>query len=201
MKVEAAMILPSGEEQQMLKCGKQIADECKLISWKYSDKNTVMFEPEGAALTVKEKEDLKQREVIVHENTRFKQNPFVSMKKPDLRLMKTQGLLKTGKVGVDGKEVNSSATPSVNGFKFVPSTPSLNPDAVPDSPLMTWGKDREFLEKEGYLTSFCDYRRNRGNSVEHSWWYDAVHSARYDSYHTLSYSRGSPTWDSWPRIG
>lgn len=139
-KVEASRALPSAETQMMLKNGMEDNNEPRLVTWKYSDKNTVMFDPDGVPLTEKEKLEFKQREVIVHENTRFKYYPFQPIKKTNVNIVKKQGSLRSGKVGVDGKEVGLDVTPSVNGFKFVPSTPSLNPDAIPNSPLMTWGE-------------------------------------------------------------
>ena len=44
----------------------------------------------------------------------------------------------TGKIGVDGNEINESGTPKVAGFSFV-RTPSPNP-GVDSTPLMTWGE-------------------------------------------------------------
>lgn len=74
----------------------------------------------------------------MHENTRFQSNPLVTNQSS---LAKTQNVaLKHGKIGVDGKEITSNVTPSVNGFKFIPSTPSIAPDSLPDSPFMTWGE-------------------------------------------------------------
>ena len=44
----------------------------------------------------------------------------------------------TGRVDVDGKEIGP-ATPSVGGYNFV-ATPAPNPDAIGESPMMTWGE-------------------------------------------------------------
>jgi len=139
-RVQNALALPSIEVQALAKIGNstQLSGD-RLVSWKYSAKNSVMFDPDGAPLTREESAKLKPGTVVVHENTRFKSRPFTVVAS-QISTDKAQNPLKHGKIGVDGKEVNHITTPNVNGFKFVPSTPSLAPDSLPDSPLMTWGK-------------------------------------------------------------
>ena len=142
-RMDNCLALPSVEAQATENAIKSTNESGnKLISWKYSNKNSVMFDPDGAPLTKEEMDKLRLRQVVVHENTRFKSRPFtVIARQPSLGLtLKAQNALKHGKIGVDGKEANTNATPAVNGFKFVPSTPSLAPESLPDSPLMTWGK-------------------------------------------------------------
>lgn len=135
-KIEQSLVLPSIETQQMIKSSKECSGN-KLITWKYNHKNSVLFDPEGVPLTKEEAEHFKSRQVIVHENTRFKSNPFCTLKTV---VQNVANPLKMGKFGVDGKEFTSKTTPNVNGFSFVSSTPCLRPESLPDSPLMTWGE-------------------------------------------------------------
>lgn len=135
-KIEQSLALPSIETQQMIKSSKECSGN-KLITWKHNTKNSVIFDPDGVPFTKEEAEHNKSKQIIVHENTRFKSNPFYSLKAAVTNL--NVNPLKLGKFGVDGKEITSKTTPSVNGFSFVPSTPCLRPESLADSPLMTWG--------------------------------------------------------------
>lgn len=139
--VESALALPSAQQQLAIKAsGEEDRKANRLMSWKHNNHNTVMYSPEGVPLTKEEADKAKSRLVILHENTRFRDNPFDSFAKPAPVTSKVSNPLKLGKIGVDGKEMTAGETPTVNGFKFVASTPRLDPDQVPDSPLMTWGK-------------------------------------------------------------
>ncbi|OTF72133.1 Es2 protein-like protein, partial [Euroglyphus maynei] len=139
--VEQSIQLPSIETQQMIMNASTSTKESqsagsRLVTWKHSNKNSVMFDPEGVPLTKDEIEHFKSRQIIVHENTRFNTNPFQTNVVSQTTI---SGPLNSGKIGVDGKEANSKATPNVNGFSFVPSTPLMKPENLPNSPLMTWG--------------------------------------------------------------
>ena len=84
----------------------------------------------GADLSAKEKIELqgKKPRQIIHSNTRFKHNPF-NMEKSKESIQEaanTQAIMKSGRIGVDGKEVLPSDTPRVNGYSFV-SDPSPAP--------------------------------------------------------------------------
>lgn len=113
----------------------------QLDSWSYTNKNYIMYVPDGVELTPDEQVDLaKKRQVVVHENTRLRSNPFNEQQNKETinELAKTQSKANDGKIGVDGKEVVRNATPRVNGFAFV-ATPSPRPGEC-ESPLMTWGQ-------------------------------------------------------------
>ncbi|XP_017462420.1 PREDICTED: protein DGCR14 homolog, partial [Rhagoletis zephyria] len=107
-----------------------------------------MFDPEGAPLTTEESARLKlSQPVIRHENTRFRARPFSVLPRQtpvagNPTTNKQNQALLSGKIGVDGKEASAGgATPAVNGFKYVASTPTLTPGSgIPESPLMTWGE-------------------------------------------------------------
>ncbi|KAF1761886.1 hypothetical protein GCK72_010145 [Caenorhabditis remanei] len=105
-------------------------------NWKYKAWNTVLFNPEGAALTVAEQADAakKQKTEINKKGTRF---PETGKLKPSdeamTRAAVSHALANAGKVDALGNEV----TPA-NSFKLL-ETPNPNPDDM-DSPLMTWGE-------------------------------------------------------------
>lgn len=83
----------------------------------------------GVDFSAKEKIELqkKQREIL-HKNTRFEMSPFDTEKSKDdiNQAVQAKALIKEGRIGVDGKEIFPSASPSVNGFGFV-GTPSPAP--------------------------------------------------------------------------
>lgn len=139
-RVENSLALPSMESQVLSKANQSNNESGdRLISWRYSNKNTVMFDPEGAALTKEETSKLRLTQTIDYKNTRLNLKPFNVISNKSSITAQAQNVLKHGKIGVDGKEMNLNITPNVNGFKFVPSTPNLASENLPDSPLMTWG--------------------------------------------------------------
>ncbi|XP_012278256.1 protein DGCR14 homolog [Orussus abietinus] len=113
----------------------------QLDSWSYTNKNYIMYIPDGIELTPEEKiQQAKSKQEIVYDNTRLRKNPFNEQQNKETidELAKTQSKANDGKIGVDGKEVVKSNTPQVNGFSFV-ATPSPRPGEC-ESPLMTWGE-------------------------------------------------------------
>ncbi|XP_017756288.1 PREDICTED: uncharacterized protein LOC108548033 [Eufriesea mexicana] len=113
----------------------------QLDSWNYKNKNYIMYVPDGVELTPDERIDLaKRRQMVVHENTRLRINPFNEQQNKEAinELAKNQSKANDGKIGVDGKEIVRNPTPKINGFSFV-ATPSPRPGEC-DSPLMTWGQ-------------------------------------------------------------
>ncbi|GAB6029969.1 DiGeorge syndrome critical region protein 14 [Chamberlinius hualienensis] len=110
-------------------------------TWTYTNKNYLMFIPEGAPLTEEEVQNklLKQRE-ISHTNTRFQKMPFneVINRQAISAAAHVQARNREGKIGVDGKEFVAGEEPTVNGYGFL-MTPSPAP-GVNESPLMTWGE-------------------------------------------------------------
>lgn len=130
------LALPSVEEQAALPEKKFILD-----TWSYKNRNSIMFIPDGVALTPDEEiERNKLRQEVVHCNTRLKENPFneTQSKETINELAKTQAKVLDGKIGVDGKELLQNQTPNIGGWSFV-KTPSPHPGVL-DSPLMTWGQ-------------------------------------------------------------
>nr|CAD7439003.1 unnamed protein product [Timema bartmani] len=109
--------------------------------WGYVNKNYIMYVPDGAKLTPQEIiEQVTKKRQIIHSNTRLHTNPFNEHQNKEMiqHLAQTQAhQCVGGKIGVDGKELSQSDTPSVNGFSFV-RTPSPAP-GVNESPVMTWG--------------------------------------------------------------
>ncbi|CAO4369757.1 unnamed protein product [Caenorhabditis nigoni] len=107
-----------------------------LDNWKYKAWNTVLFNPEGAALTPAEQAEAakRQKTEINRKGTRF---PDSGKLKPSdeamTRAAVSHALANAGKVDFLGNEV----TPA-NSFKLL-ETPNPNPDDM-DSPLMTWGE-------------------------------------------------------------
>ena len=113
-----------------------------LDGWRYKNQNYIMYVPDGVELTPEEQIDMaKRKQSVVHDNTRLMTNPFNDRQNKDTitELAKTQSKVNDGKIGVDGKEVVRNPTPRINGFSFVPTTPSPRPGEC-ESPLMTWGQ-------------------------------------------------------------
>lgn len=113
----------------------------KVEMWKYTNKNTVMYVPEGVALSKEEQMDMaRNRQEVVHNNTRLTQKPWDDLKNKEAIALaaKNQTKVNNGKIGVDGNVIESSATPQIRGFRFE-RTPSPCP-GVEESPLMTWGE-------------------------------------------------------------
>ena len=131
------MCLPSIEEQAAITDGKAGVD-----TWKYRTRNAVMYVPDGEDYSAEELVEFKKKKPrkIQHSNTRFQSNPFDGRKNKDTlkQAAVDKANLHSGKIGHDGKELQMSMTPTVNGYGFV-ATPSPAP-GVDESPLMTWGE-------------------------------------------------------------
>nr|CAG4634847.1 EOG090X07SU [Alona affinis] len=135
-KQESNLALPSIEKQAL-----EDSKPAQVETWKYTVKNSVMYVPEGAPLTVAERVKLAlDKDHIAHSNTHFQSNPFDESRNREAvqKAAQLQTNTRQGHVDVDGKEIQSSAPPTVNGFTFM-KTPSPAP-GVGDSPLMTWGE-------------------------------------------------------------
>lgn len=101
-----------------------------------------MYVPDGVELSSEERIEMaRRRQEVIHDNTRLAVNPFNERQNKEemSELAKSQSKINDGKIGVDGKEVVRNPTPRVNGFGFVPMTPSPRPGEC-ESPLMTWGQ-------------------------------------------------------------
>nr|CAB3237496.1 protein DGCR14 [Phallusia mammillata] len=107
--------------------------------WKYTNKNALMYYPEGID-NPNDTAIFKKPRVIEHKNTRFANDPFKNSNcHAKIALAASESKLLSGeKVGHDGKSLIPQESPRVAGFGFV-ATPSPMP-GVNESPLMTWGE-------------------------------------------------------------
>ncbi|XP_054154910.1 splicing factor ESS-2 homolog [Oppia nitens] len=138
-RVKELLQLPSIEKQAI----EDKKSSSEVITWIYSNRNSVMYNPGHAPV---KRDDIllanTKRQEVNHLNTRFTRLPFnESVNQMTIALAaQINHRQRTGKVGIDGKEMMAKATPQINGFNFVPSTPTPNPDLCSESPLMTWGE-------------------------------------------------------------
>jgi len=108
-------------------------------NWKYTVKNSMFYGGDKEAEKVYTfKKPFKPRE-IVHENTRFKKDPFLKPIAPDklqsvVNARVRSSIREQGKVGIDGKPITPARTPY--GLLGTPS-PMPGQD---ESPFMTWGQ-------------------------------------------------------------
>lgn len=112
-----------------------------LITWRYTNKNSLMYIPPGAALTEEEKRERGPGRTIAHCHTRLERSPFDenANKEALAQAANAQAKALEGKLGVDGRELQpGTASPKVGGFGFV-ATPSPAP-GVNETPLLTWGE-------------------------------------------------------------
>lgn len=116
----------------------------KLVeTWAYTNKNYIMYVPDGVELTKEEQLEMaKRKQSISYANTRLEQNPFDERqnKATIAEVAKSHAKGIGNRIGVDGNYVDSSLNGAggVRGFGFV-KTPSPSP-GVDQSPLMTWGE-------------------------------------------------------------
>lgn len=124
---EKILALPASEEGDQFK----YEDRPSMIeTWNYTNKNVLMYYPDGVDASAQEKIEGKytKRQEIRHENSRFKKDPFPD-ESCDGKLAAaaaTRLAAKQGKIGVDGQVQGVSETPRVNGYGFV-ATPSPAP--------------------------------------------------------------------------
>lgn len=131
------LALPSVEQQAAIEGNHEIIN-----SWKYQARNALMYVPDGAEYSNEELVEMKKKKPkkIVHDNTRFQNNPWNHSKSREMmkQAASVKALANSGKIGHDGKEILPSESPQVNGYGFM-GTPSPAP-GVDESPLMTWGE-------------------------------------------------------------
>lgn len=109
--------------------------------WTYKNKNSIMYVPDGVELTKAEQMEMaKNKQEVIHNNTRLTHKPWDEEKNKEAIALaaKNQSKGLSGKIGVDGNVIESTATPEIRGFRFE-RTPSPCP-GVAESPLMTWGQ-------------------------------------------------------------
>ena len=124
---EKILALPASEEGDQFK----YEDRPSMIeTWNYTNKNVLMYYPDGVDASAQEKIEGKftKRQEIQHANSRFNKDPFPD-ESCDGKLAAaaaTRLAAKQGKIGVDGQVQGISETPRVNGYGFV-ATPSPAP--------------------------------------------------------------------------
>lgn len=136
IKMEKVQALPSIEKQFDAIEGSKVVD-----TWTYTNRNYIMYVPDGVQLTKEEEIEMAKRKMkIIHNNTRLQKNPFDDKQNKETisELAKTQANKLIGRIGVDGDILNSDSSSQVRGFNFV-KTPSPCP-GISDSPMMTWGE-------------------------------------------------------------
>uniref|UniRef100_A0A340TBC5 DGCR14 n=1 Tax=Anopheles minimus TaxID=112268 RepID=A0A340TBC5_9DIPT len=138
IEMSRCLALPSIEQQF-----NQQERPKQLDMWRYTNKNYIMYTPDGVELTKEEQLEMaKQKQEINHGSTRLHHNPFneQNSRQAIVEAAKTQAKHLPEKIGVDGRVVDQSTgeSPQVRGFGFVKS-PSPCP-GVTDSPLFTWGE-------------------------------------------------------------
>ncbi|KAG1662883.1 Splicing factor ESS-2 [Nymphon striatum] len=138
-----SIALPSIENQNKIK---EIGSS--VDNWTYTNKNALMYVPDGVELSANEKIQRTSQREINHVNTRYTSIPFnnVANQTAICETAAVKAKAQEGKIGVDGKEIGPQNTPTVNGYGILNSTPSVTP-GVAESPIITWG------EIEG--TPFC----------------------------------------------
>ncbi|XP_031638293.1 splicing factor ESS-2 homolog [Contarinia nasturtii] len=136
MAIALSLDLPKIEDQF-----KEIIGPKRIDTWKYTNKNSIMYVPDGVELSKAEQlERVDKKQEIEYNNTRFNANPFNDQQNKDTitDLAKAQSNNLNGRVGIDGNAVTALSERNVRGFSFV-ATPSPQP-GVAESPLMTWGE-------------------------------------------------------------
>lgn len=133
-KLARALTLPSIEKQF------EQPDPLRAIeTWNYTNKNSIMYVPDGVDLTEREKIDMANRRQAIHHNaTRLHVNPF---KEDDANKPKTGAQTESGSLtSIDESNAGTDKTgPTlVNRFDLL-KTPSPRPGEA-FSPLMTWGE-------------------------------------------------------------
>ncbi|XP_075746096.1 splicing factor ESS-2 homolog isoform X2 [Rhipicephalus microplus] len=111
------------------------------ITWRYTNKNSLMYIPPGVALTEDEKRERGPGRTIMHCHTRLERSPFdeSANKEALAQAANAQAKALEGKLGVDGRELQpGTGSPTVGGYGFV-ATPSPAP-GVNETPLLTWGE-------------------------------------------------------------
>lgn len=124
---EEILALPASEEGDQFK----YEDRPSMIeTWNYTNKNALMYYPDGVDASVKEKIEGKyiKRQQILHANSRFKKDPFPEDSCEDklAAAAATRLAAQQGRIGVDGQVQGSNETPNVKGYGFV-ATPSPAP--------------------------------------------------------------------------
>ena len=124
------LALPAPEDGDQFK----YEDRPSMIeTWDYTNKNVLMYYPDGVDASVQEKIEGKytKRQEIMHANSRFNKDPFPDEACDDKLAAAAAARLAAqhGKVGVDGLVQGNNETPKVGGYGFV-ATPSPAPGTL-----------------------------------------------------------------------
>lgn len=140
--------LPSIEQQLMLANNEE--ERCRMRpieTWKYENKNSIMYIPDGVELSVEEQRKMSERrQTIQHHATRLTVNPFGS---GEIKSKEHKHSSESGNSALSSKLQDPKQSPaevsglhpygaSGSGFRLV-TTPSPCPGEA-FSPLMTWGE-------------------------------------------------------------
>ena len=100
----------------------------EIDTWKYTPKNSLMYIPDGAELTVGERIEQKKAESreIRHGNTRLTGEQLMALQGNASVAEAAAERQTVEKVGVDGKTETKEAAPTVGGYNFL-ATPVINP--------------------------------------------------------------------------
>ena len=124
---EKILALPASEDGDQFKYEDRPA---MIETWNYTNKNALMYYPDGVDASVQEKIDGKytKRQQILHSNSRFSKDPFPDESCEDklADAAATRVAKQQGKIGVDGLVQGGNETPKVKGYGFV-ATPSPVP--------------------------------------------------------------------------
>ena len=125
IKYDKSLELPSIQEQAL-----KGRDTQNIITWKYKNKNSVMFNPDGLPI---EEQQVPKSLQVVHKNTRLVGN---QSKSADVSTVDPRLVLNAGKIGPDGKVIEPSN--QLKNYDMVRMTPT--PSMINTTPLMTWGE-------------------------------------------------------------
>lgn len=106
---------------------KKLPERSGVKSWTYTVKNTLMYIPDGLERSTLEKvSDPSKKREVVHSNTRLS-SAFVHKMHSALKgTGEGEAKGSKDKVGIDGKVLDPSSSPQVNGYGFV-ATPQIQP--------------------------------------------------------------------------
>lgn len=105
-------------------------------SWNYTVKNTLMYIPDGLERNALEKVmDPQKKREVVHSNTRLSSSFVRKMHNALKDTAEGEGKTSKDKVGIDGKVLDPSSSPQVNGYGFV-ATPQIQPGMICQSLAM-----------------------------------------------------------------
>ncbi|XP_073833880.1 ess-2 splicing factor homolog [Musca autumnalis] len=133
-KLARALTLPNIEKQF------DEPDPMRSIeTWNYTNKNSIMYTPDGVELTEKEKIEMaNRRQVIQHSATRLHTTPFNEDNKAQAKSGSETDTNSQLSVVGETNTANPMAQAQVNRFDLL-KTPSPRPGEA-FSPLMTWGE-------------------------------------------------------------